>query len=88
MLQTIITIVALYVLWTYKGPVFAILTQALGMTSKVMDVGEEHLNAWKEDASLSAQINSEKKKKLLKEELDKVNESRVANGKERIEMPD
>ena len=88
MLNTIIIIVALYIAWSFKGPVLALVTQALGMVSKTMTVGETHLNAWAEDADLSAQINSEKKKKLLKEELDKVNEARVANGKERIEMPD
>ena len=88
MLNTIIIIVALYIAWSFKGPVLALITQALGMVSKTMTVGETHLNAWAEDADLSAQINSEKKKKQLKEELDKVNEARVANGKERIEMPD
>ena len=88
MLQTIITIAALFILWSYRAPIFAIITQALGMTSKVMDVGEAHLNSWKDDAELSAQINSERKRQTLKEELDKVNAQREADGKVRIEMPD
>lgn len=88
MLHTIITIVVLYVAWSFRAPVFALLTQALGMVSKTMSVGESHLNAWAEDADLSAQINSEKKKQQLKEELAKVNEKRQAEGKETLEMPD
>lgn len=88
MLHTIITIVVLYVAWSFRAPVLALLTQALGMVSKTMSVGESHLNAWAEDADLSAQINSEKKKQQLKDELAKVNEKRQAEGKETLEMPD
>lgn len=88
MLHTIITIVVLYVAWSFRAPVLALLTQALGMVSKTMTVGETHLNAWAEDAELSAQINSEKKKQQLKDELAKVNEKRQAEGKETLEMPE
>ena len=88
MLNTIIIVVALYIAWSFKGPVLALITQALGMVSKTMTVGETHLNAWAEDADLSAQINSEKKKQQLKEELAKVNEKRQAEGKEPLEMPE
>lgn len=88
MLNTIIIIVVLYVAWSYRAPVFALLTQALGMVSKTMAVGEKHLDSWAEDAELSAKINSERKRQQLKAELDKVNAKREADGKERLEMPD
>lgn len=88
MLNTIIIIVALYVAWTFKAPVLALVTQALGMVSKTMSVGEKHLDSWAEDAELSAKINSERKKQQLKAELDKVNEKRKADGKEPLEMPE
>lgn len=88
MLNTIIIIVVLYVAWSYRTPVFALLTQCLGMVSKTMSVGESHLDAWAEDAELSARINSERKKAQLKTELDKVNEKRKADGKEPLEMPE
>lgn len=88
MLNTIIIIVALYIAWSFKGPVLALVTQALGMVSKTMTVGETHLNAWAEDADLSAQINSERKKQQLKEELDKVNAVREKDGKAPLEMPE
>ena len=88
MLNTIIIIVALYVAWTFKGPVLALVTQALGMASKTMSVGEKHLDSWAEDAELSAKINSERKRQQLKAELNKVNAQREADGKERLEMPD
>lgn len=88
MLNTIIIIVVLYVAWSYREPVFALLTQALGMVSKTMSVGESHLDAWAEDAELSARINSERKKAQLKTELDKVNADREASGKAPLEMPE
>lgn len=88
MLNTIIIIVVLYVAWSFRAPVLALLTQALGMVSKTMSVGESHLDAWAEDAELSAKINSERKKAQLKTELDKVNEKRKADGKEPLEMPE
>lgn len=88
MLNTIIIIAVLYVAWSYRAPVFALLTQALGMVSKTMSVGEKHLDSWAEDAELSARINSERKRQQLKTELDKVNAKREADGKERLEMPD
>lgn len=88
MLNTIIIIVVLYVAWSFRAPVLALLTQALGMVSKTMSVGESHLDAWAEDAELSARINSERKKAQLKTELDKVNEKRKADGKEPLEMPE
>lgn len=88
MLNTIIIIIALYVAWSFKGPVLALVTQALGMVSKTMSVGEKHLDSWAEDAELSAQINSERKRQQLKAELDKVNVQREAQGKAPLEMPE
>lgn len=88
MLNTIIIILALYVAWTFKGPVLALVTQALGMVSKTMSVGEKHLDSWAEDAELSAKINSERKKQQLKTELDQVNAKRVESGKAPLEMPE
>ena len=88
MLNIIFAVVALFFLFKFSGPILELLTQVLGMASKTISVGEPHLDAWAEDAELSAKINSERKKAQLKTELDKVNAVREKDGKAPLEMPE
>ena len=88
MLTIVYVCIAVFVLFKFSNPIVALLTQVLGMASKTISVGETHLDAWAEDAQLSAKINSERKKAQLKTELDKVNADREKNGKAPLEMPE
>lgn len=88
MLNIIFAVVALFFLFKFSGPILQLLNQVFGMASKTIAVGEVHLDSWAEDAQLSAKINSERKKAQLKNELDKVNTAREAQGKAPLEMPE
>ena len=88
MLTIIAVTIAILAWFKFQAPILKIVTQALGMVGKTMDVGEAHLDGWAKDAKLSADINSEKKRKLLAEELKQVNSDREAAGKAPLEMPE
>ena len=88
MLTIVYVCIAVFVLFKFSNPIVGLLTQILGMASKTISVGEIHLDAWAEDAKLSAKINSERKRQQLKSELEKVNVARESQGKAPLEMPE
>lgn len=86
MLNIIIAIVAVFFLVKFSGPILSLLTKVFGMAEAIVDVGDEHVKGWKDDAKLSAKINSERKKKQLADALKEVNAQRQADGKEPLKM--